>query len=78
VAVSAPGHGHDAGTAGGGKFDGAVGAAVVGNENFAFDTGGLKASLRGGDAGDNRFGLVEARHHNGDFDVGSRCHSGDF
>jgi len=46
----------------------AVGAAVVGDQHLARDTGALEETLRLADAGGERLGLVEAGHQDGQFE----------
>ena len=51
----------------------AVGAAVVGDEDFAFDSRRGESALRGGDAIGQRLRLVQAGHDDGDFRHGWAC-----
>ena len=60
-------HGHDARAEFFGDGLRAVGAAVVGDQNFAGHSGALDAELRLFNAAGNGLRLVEARHENGQF-----------
>ena len=53
-----------------GKVLGAVGAAVVGDDDFGRQAIFLDRRLSFLDAGGQRLGLVQARHHDRDFDRG--------
>jgi hypothetical protein len=76
-AIAALRHRDDAGAAGQGIFDRAVGRAVVGDQDLAGDAGTGEVVGRLADTGGDRFGLVEARHQDGEFDVATlRCSPG--
>ncbi len=67
VAVAFFGDIDNAGTKRAGYVLGSISAAIVGDEDFTFDSGICKASLCGGNAIGESFRLVEAGHENGNF-----------
>ena len=69
-------HIDEAGAIGGGDSLGAIGGAIIGNEDFAGDAGAGEERLGLGDADGQCFGLVEAGHQNGEFEI--VAHDGSF
>ena len=65
---------HHPGAQAAGDFLRTVGAAIVGDYNFAADVMLAQGLLRLFYAGAQRFGFVEARHYDGEFEAGFFLH----